>query len=409
MKRHFILSLAAAVLLVINAPTLALGQTEARPAQKTREEMNKVRAEMDAGARQYRAGDFVKAEAHFRKTLELDPEHRNAPLFLARSIQEQFRPGDMEASNLAKGEEAVEAYRRILSKDALNEDAFNAIVNLYRLMRNDEKAREAILARAGDASLPVGRRAALYMMLAKEDWQCSYNVTEHKDNKETVQQAEKTIITYKMPADSGEFYKARQCIARATEANEQALQLSPRNLQAWAFKTNLLRESAKLAEMEGDASQKELADTQYKEALAEYQKMTGETGGGASKAGAGGVTEAKGLPSSDPSLANAEAAAPTGGKMPISGGVLNGKAISKPAPVYPREAIEAGASGTVTVQILVDEEGGVATAVAVSGHPLLREAAASAARQARFSPTRLSGQPVKVTGVVTYNFVLGEQ
>jgi TonB family protein len=90
----------------------------------------------------------------------------------------------------------------------------------------------------------------------------------------------------------------------------------------------------------------------------------------------------------------------------VSGGVLNGKAISKPQPAYPPIAKAARASGQVTVQILVDESGRVVSASAVSGHPLLQQAAVAAARQARFSPTLLSGQPVKVSGVITYNFVL---
>jgi len=91
---------------------------------------------------------------------------------------------------------------------------------------------------------------------------------------------------------------------------------------------------------------------------------------------------------------------------PVSGGVLNGKAISKPAPPYPAVAKAARASGVVVVQITVDENGKVISASAVSGHPLLRQAAAQAAYQARFSPTLLSGQPVKVTGTITYNFNL---
>lgn len=89
----------------------------------------------------------------------------------------------------------------------------------------------------------------------------------------------------------------------------------------------------------------------------------------------------------------------------VSGGVLNGKAVSLPKPPYPSLAKAANASGTVVVQVLVDEEGEVTSATAVSGHPLLRAAAMSAARQARFSPTLLSGRPVKVSGVITYNFV----
>jgi periplasmic protein TonB len=98
-------------------------------------------------------------------------------------------------------------------------------------------------------------------------------------------------------------------------------------------------------------------------------------------------------------------AAPTPPRAPISGGVLNGKAISLPKPAYPPIARAAHASGTVVVQVLIDENGSVVSAKAVSGHPLLQAVAVGAARQARFSPTKLSGQPVKVTGVIQYNFV----
>lgn len=89
----------------------------------------------------------------------------------------------------------------------------------------------------------------------------------------------------------------------------------------------------------------------------------------------------------------------------IEGGVLNGKASSLPAPAYPAIARAAHASGTVAVQILIDEGGNVIEATAVSGHPLLRAAATEAARGAKFSPTRLSGEPVTVTGVLVFNFV----
>jgi TonB family protein len=89
----------------------------------------------------------------------------------------------------------------------------------------------------------------------------------------------------------------------------------------------------------------------------------------------------------------------------VSGGVLNGKATHLPKPAYPAIAKAAKVSGPVTVQVTLDESGNVVSARAVSGHPLLRASAESAARQAKFRPTMLSGQPVKVTGVITYNFV----
>ncbi len=89
----------------------------------------------------------------------------------------------------------------------------------------------------------------------------------------------------------------------------------------------------------------------------------------------------------------------------VSGGVLNGKATSLPKPAYPPAARAVRASGAVSVQVLISESGSVISANAVSGHPLLRSAAEGAARGARFSPTLLSGQAVKVSGVITYNFV----
>ena len=90
----------------------------------------------------------------------------------------------------------------------------------------------------------------------------------------------------------------------------------------------------------------------------------------------------------------------------IAGGILQGKSISKPQPAYPPAAKAAGVSGTVVVQVIVGEDGSVAEAEAVSGPDLLREASVEAALRARFAPTRLSGQPVRVSGVITYRFVL---
>ncbi|HEX8560953.1 MAG TPA: TonB family protein [Pyrinomonadaceae bacterium] len=90
----------------------------------------------------------------------------------------------------------------------------------------------------------------------------------------------------------------------------------------------------------------------------------------------------------------------------VHGGVLDGKAVSKPAPLYPAEAMSTGVRGAVAVRVLVGEGGLVETAEAESGPFMLREAAEEAARLARFSPTLLSGEPVKVSGYVTYNFGL---
>jgi periplasmic protein TonB len=88
----------------------------------------------------------------------------------------------------------------------------------------------------------------------------------------------------------------------------------------------------------------------------------------------------------------------------VSGGVVNGKAVNLVKPPYPPAARAVRAAGTVNVQVTIDENGNVISASAVSGHPLLKQAAEQAARSSKFSPTLLSGQKVKVTGVIVYNF-----
>ncbi len=91
---------------------------------------------------------------------------------------------------------------------------------------------------------------------------------------------------------------------------------------------------------------------------------------------------------------------------PVSGGVLNGTAVSLPAPLYPEAAKRMRTQGVVTVDVILDETGKVVSANASGGPTILREAAVQAALKARFSPTKLSGQPVKVSGVINYKFAL---
>jgi TonB family protein len=86
-------------------------------------------------------------------------------------------------------------------------------------------------------------------------------------------------------------------------------------------------------------------------------------------------------------------------------GFESGHALSLPKPAYPALARAAHASGTVEVKVLIGFDGKVIAAVAVSGHPLLYGASVQAARAAEFTPMKLNGQPVKITGIIQYNFV----
>ncbi len=118
------------------------------------------------------------------------------------------------------------------------------------------------------------------------------------------------------------------------------------------------------------------------------------------------VTEVPGeAPPMRPTPTPAPPQRPTG-PVRVPSSILSGKATHMPAPPYPIIAKQIRQQGAVAVQIVVDEQGRVVSAKATNGPSLLLQAAEKAAYQARFTPTTLNGQPVKISGVITYNFIL---
>ncbi len=97
--------------------------------------------------------------------------------------------------------------------------------------------------------------------------------------------------------------------------------------------------------------------------------------------------------------------APTKVNTTLSDPVIGGTALSLPKPAYPPAALAVKAVGSVDVQVIIDLDGAVFQAEAINGHPLLRAAARAAACSSKFAPTLLGGKPVKVSGIITFNFV----
>ena len=116
------------------------------------------------------------------------------------------------------------------------------------------------------------------------------------------------------------------------------------------------------------------------------------------------IRNASFVPNQKVSVDNAPPPPAAVSRAPVSGGVLNGNALSLPTPVYPDTARRMNISGVVEVEVLIDENGKVVSAKALSGPSALRDNAVQAALRARFTPTKLSGQPVKVSGKIVYNF-----
>src|SRR3984893_7175904 len=227
--------------------------------------LTRIRAknELNEAAREYREGHFSEAEQHSRRALELDPGSKTALSFIARTIHAQYRAGVQAPAGVTKANEALQAYQRILAKDPKNEEAYKAIAYLYGALKEDDKLKAWISARANDSSVEPEKRAEAYIVLASKDWDCSFKITELPTNKTTtLQPGNRAVVSYKKPKDPKDFETARACVKRGLEEIENAIKLDPNSEAAWSYKTNLLLEASKLAEMDGDLTRKAELDKQ---------------------------------------------------------------------------------------------------------------------------------------------------
>ena len=220
--------------------------------------VNKIRAknELNETAKAYKEGRFEEAEAHARRALYLDPSNKTAPIFIARVIHQQYKPGVDTPDNIQRARAAIEAYQRVLQMDPNNEEAYKAISVLYSAIKDDQNLRAWITKRATDTSQPTEKRAEAYAILAGKDWDCSFKVTEQPDVKTTSTEGGGAKVTYKKPKDQKDFDAIQKCVVRGLEEAETAIKMDSNNESAWSYKTNLLLEAAKQAEMDGKPDQK---------------------------------------------------------------------------------------------------------------------------------------------------------
>lgn len=185
-----------------------------------------------------------------------------------------------------------------------------------------------------------------------------------------------------------------------------ALTLDPQYDDAMAYMNLLLRESADLTDSaaeyqrmtaEADKWIQKALDVRREKAGQSAQPVVGAVGNGTA-----GTGPAAPPPPPQP---NAEQADPPQ-RITVNGGVQAAMLISRTPPQYPPEAKKAGIQGTVRLRAVLARDGSVKTLELESGHPLLVDAALQAARQWKYRPTLLNGEPIEVVTTVDVNFVL---
>ena len=233
--------------------------------------INRIRAknQLNEAARAYREGRFQEAEQHSREAAALDPDNRTAPMFIARTIHAQYRPGVQQPDNIARAQQAIEAYQQILQNNPKDEEAYKAVAYLYGAIKEDDKLRKWISDRAANDQAEPEKRAEAYVVLASKDWDCSFKITEQPSVKTTTidQSTNKATVSYKKPKEQKDFDTAQMCVKQGLSEAENAIKFDPNNESAWSYKTNLLLEASKLAEMDGKTDQKAQYTKDYQAAL----------------------------------------------------------------------------------------------------------------------------------------------
>ena len=230
----------------------------------------KVRAknELNEAAKAYKEGHFDQAEQHAKRALALDPSNKTAPIFIARIIHQQYKPGVDSPENVQRARDAIEAYKHLLQNDPNNDEAYKAISVLYSAIKDETNLRDWIMKRANDATQTNEKRAEAYAILAGKDWDCSFKITELPDVKVIAEGKS----NYQKPKDPKDFDKIQQCVTRGLEQAETAIKFDPNSETAWSYKTNLLIEAAKIAKMNNDAN----AASQYERQAETAQKRAGQ-------------------------------------------------------------------------------------------------------------------------------------
>ena len=228
--------------------------------------------ELNEAAQSYREGHFEDAELHAEKALTLDPANKTAPLFIARTIHAQYKPGDFSEENVAKARAAIGAYQRLLIQDPRSDEAYKAIAYLYGAVKDEDLLREWVFRRAVDGSVSDDKRAEAYLVLASRDWDCSFKIIELPSNKTVTLRKRGMEIHYTKPKDRAEFEKAQRCANDGLEMIEAAIILAPNSEDAWNYKKELLLELAKLSEMDHDLQ----LQTEYTNQASAAQRTTEE-------------------------------------------------------------------------------------------------------------------------------------
>ncbi len=240
-----------------------------------------ARRDLIEGAKAYKDRNYAEAEKRFRSAMTLDPDQKQARLFLARTLHSEYAA---DRSQVAKADEAIGVYKDVLKAEPADSASFKAVASLLETMGRKEDALKWLLDRTTQDGVPDDQRAEAYTSLAAKDNTCANEISDIEPVKKTVEKGDKAEFVFTKPANVEDYEKLKRCIGEGMGYIDKALALesdksknaksvdiktaSDKELNelnelvkkfesAWSYKTSLLVQSSRLAEMDGRTAEKD--------------------------------------------------------------------------------------------------------------------------------------------------------
>jgi tetratricopeptide (TPR) repeat protein len=240
-----------------------------------------ARRDLIEGAKAYKDRNYAEAERRFRSAMTLDPTQKQAQLFLARTLHSEYAA---DRGQVGKAEEAITQYKEILKGQPDDSSSFKAVASLLETMGRKEEVQKWLLDRTTQAGVPDDQKAEAYTSLAAKDNTCANEISDIEPVKKTVEKAGKAEFVFSKPASTEDYEKFKKCIAEGTDYIDKALAIEPKESKeaksvnikslddkalaklndlvkkfesAWSYKTSLLVQNSRLAEMDGRAADKD--------------------------------------------------------------------------------------------------------------------------------------------------------
>lgn len=268
-----------------------------------------ARKDLVDGAKAYKDRKFDQAEALFRDAVQRDPSQNTAQLFLARTLHSQYASNRTQTD---KGEEAIVQYQKTIDdyKKTVSQnnsqlsgdqapcratdyeiskmqgerrsafeafrilsDSLKAVANLKENLGRGDERIQWLTQWGNDESLPACLRAEAYNSLASRDNTCANDISEDPAIKKTVTKDGKQVYTFSKPANPEDFEKFKKCVVEGTDLINKAVELDSNSDSIMSYKTSLLIQGMRLAEMEGRTADRDSLKTQADQAKERFTEL----------------------------------------------------------------------------------------------------------------------------------------